>query len=98
MRLAAGPADIHRNRRSPPSPSGLSGPSLAPAMKPSADTLRPTMTFPMDPRYGGARGGRAGPDPAGQAQAASIDDDMWSAGSSPPASMTAAVSAGVAGG
>jgi hypothetical protein len=46
-RLRSGPAFIHANSASPPSPSGLPGPSSAPATKPSSDADSPTITLPM---------------------------------------------------
>ena len=62
------PAVHHSKRRPPPSPSGLSGPSLGPAMNPSIDIESATTTLPTTPplapapwkvaRRGPATGGR----------------------------------------
>src|ERR1035441_6495516 len=41
------PADHQSNSLPPPSPSGLPGPSLGPAMKPSSDIESPTTTLPI---------------------------------------------------
>src|SRR5262245_10072936 len=49
------PAEYQAKSRIPPSPSGCSGPSFGPAMKPSSDMVRLVVTLPIAILLAGSR-------------------------------------------